>query len=79
MVFVDFGRENWVSTEKPSFGRFWPEKVVLVDFYWKPGFDQRTGFGRFWPEKVVLVDFDRKDWFWPFLAEQLVLVDFCRE
>ena len=32
---------------KTGFGRFWPEKLVLVDLIGK------TGFGCFWLEKLV--------------------------
>ena len=33
-----------------GFRRFWPNKVVLVNF------GRNTGFGRFWPKNVVMVD-----------------------
>ena len=79
MVCVDFGQKNRVLTEETSFGRFWPEKVVLVDFHWKTGFDRNNWLWLILAEKVVLVDFDRKYWFRPILTKKLVLVDFCRK
>ena len=32
MVLVDFDWKNWVLTKMTGFGRFRPEKLVLVDF-----------------------------------------------
>ena len=80
-VLVDFGRKYWfwsIWAETTGFGRFWPKKVVLVEFDWKKlVLTEETGFGRRWPGKlgfdqkqVVLIDFGRKRWFWSLLAEK---------
>ena len=62
MVLVDFGRKNWVLTEKAGFGRFWPKNWSSLILAGKSVLTEKTGFGRFWPNKVVLVDFDWKNW-----------------
>ena len=31
LVFVNFGRKNWVLTKKTGFGQSWPTKLVLDD------------------------------------------------
>ena len=79
MVFVDFGRTNWVLTEKTRFVRFWPKKVVLVDFHWKSGFDRKNWFwsilarksdlDRFWQKRLVSADFGPKTGFGRFLPK----------
>ena len=75
MVWVDCDRKNWfrpILAGKSGFGRFWPKKVIVVDFDWEHWFlTELTGLGRFWPKKVVLVDVDRKNWFRPILAKKM--------
>ena len=55
LALVDFGRKNWGFTEQTGFGRFWPKKLVKVDFDWKNGVLTK--------KKRSLVDLDRKNAF----------------